>query len=233
VEYVTLKRAPAPLRNRRLPRGQFLAAALCVLFLLGSLAGGAAGADLRNRSAATVRPGLAFAVADFDGDSRPDFANVQVGQSDLANTEYWIQFQLSSAGHQSIRVLAPAGGLRLTARDVNGDNWIDLIVTTAWLNQPVAVYINDGHGRFTHAEPADFSAALRECETGWSPLFSESSDAIGAPPRSPSVISLQWNGSSYPRTNAGSVLVSDSDSLSAALLNLQPGRAPPASISNL
>ena len=90
-----------------------------------------------------------FAIADFDGDNQPDFATVQLGQHDQMEGRYSIGFQLSTGSRQSILITAPLGGLQVTLRDVNGDNSLDLIVTTKWLRKPVAVLLNDGHGHFT------------------------------------------------------------------------------------
>jgi hypothetical protein len=50
--------------------------------------------------------------------------------------------------------------LEIASREVNGDNIIDLVVSTAWLKSPVAVLVNDGHGNFTIRDPAAFSGAL-------------------------------------------------------------------------
>jgi len=42
------------------------------------------------------------------------------------------------------------------ARDVNGDDAMDLVVTTAMDSHFVAVLLNDGHGKFTLAKPGAF-----------------------------------------------------------------------------
>jgi hypothetical protein len=99
---------------------------------------------------------LAFAVADFDGDLRPDLAHIQIGRSDAALTDYWVQLQLSGAGQQSILVVAPSGGLQISVRDVNGDDAPDLVLTTSWLKTPVAILLNDGRGGFSRKEPSAF-----------------------------------------------------------------------------
>src|SRR5258707_848052 len=39
--------------------------------------------------------GADFAIADFDGDSRPDFARVQPGLAAASLTRYWIRFDFS------------------------------------------------------------------------------------------------------------------------------------------
>jgi hypothetical protein len=101
-----------------------------------------------------------FAIADFDGDNQPDLATVQPGESGGSETRYWIRLQLSTGSRRAIGVSAPAGGLEIASRDVNGDKLLDLVVTTAWLNQPVVVLLNDGHGNFTLSNPAEFPGAV-------------------------------------------------------------------------
>lgn len=90
-----------------------------------------------------------FAIADFDGDNQPDFATVQLGQRGQQEGRYSIGFQLSTGVRQSIAVTAPIGDVQVTLRDVNGDNSLDLVVTSEWLRRPVAILLNDGHGHFT------------------------------------------------------------------------------------
>jgi hypothetical protein len=41
------------------------------------------------------------------------------------------------------------GGLHISARDVDGDHDLDLVITSTFGREPVGVWINDGHGRFT------------------------------------------------------------------------------------
>jgi hypothetical protein len=101
------------------------------------------------------------------GDRRPDLATVQAGQISSSDTRYWIGFQLSSGSRQTLGITAPTGGLRIMSRDVNGDDFLDIIVTTAWTNQPVTVLLNDGHGNFTQSGPSAFASAFRTSETGW------------------------------------------------------------------
>ena len=128
----------------------------CALLLAGLFGGAVRAADIASTPTSSVPLGLPFAISDFDGDSRVDLATVTVGQTHFSNAEYWIQLQLSAAGQQSIHLVAPVGGLQIVARDVNGDKALDLIVSTAWSNRPVAVYLNDGHGGFKHSDPSEF-----------------------------------------------------------------------------
>ncbi len=121
-------------------------------------------------AAASALPAQApthFAIADFDGDSRPDLASVHVGQSSSRSTRYWIAFHLSGGTGQTVGITAPTGGLQITSRDVNGDSFPDVIVTTAWTNKPVAILLNDGLGNFTASNPAEFQSVFTASETSW------------------------------------------------------------------
>jgi FG-GAP-like repeat len=110
-----------------------------------------------------------FVIADFDGDKRPDLAIVQARQGNSSDTRYWIAFQRSGGARQTLGISAPNGGLRITARDVNGDDFLDLIVTAAWTGQPVAVLLNDGHGDFQASSPSGFPGAFSTSEKFWTP----------------------------------------------------------------
>ena len=98
------------------------------------------------RPVASSGAGGSFAIEDFDGDHHPDIAKVQTAQTSAGNSSYLVQVQLSANGERSLQVEAPSGGLMIEARDVNGDNAVDLVLTTALRHQPVAVFLNDGHG---------------------------------------------------------------------------------------
>ena len=93
-----------------------------------------------------------FAIADFDGDRKPDLATVQVVRQAARDSYYSIRLELSAGEESAIGIIGPQGGLQLVARDVNGDDLIDLVVTTAMDSRFVAVLINDGHGKFTLAQ---------------------------------------------------------------------------------
>ncbi len=118
-----------------------------------------------------------FAIADFDGDNRPDLATVQVGQGSSWDTRYWIAFQLSRGSRQVLGVTAPTGGLQITSRDVNGDSFLDVVVTTAWTNRPVAVLLNDGQGNFRASSPSAVPVAFTTSETLGPPLLMSLKDA--------------------------------------------------------
>jgi hypothetical protein len=103
-----------------------------------------------------------FAIADFDGDRKPDLATIEVERDASIGTRYSIRLQLSAGRESAIGITGPWGGLQLEPRDVNGDDAIDLIVTTALDSHFVAVLLNDGHGKFTEARAGEFPAIERD-----------------------------------------------------------------------
>ena len=171
-----------------------------------------------------------FAIADFDGDRKPDLATVEAERADSSsNVRYSIRFQLSAGDAQAIGVTAPAGGLRVVPRDVNGDNALDLLVSTAWLHQPVAVLLNDGHGNFTLSDPAEFRGVLWDSESSWTLASEEIRDASAA------VLSnnysgdlLQLSGLTSPRQFHARHVSADSNCRTFPVVFSILGRAPPA-----
>jgi hypothetical protein len=126
------------------------------------ISGGARAADLPKAPPASIAARAQFAFADFDGDRIPDSAILESDAGFAGKTNYSIQLGLSAGGRKAIRLIAPAGGLLIEARDVNGDNTLDLVLSTAWSREPVAVFLNDGHGDFSRADPGEFPHALSE-----------------------------------------------------------------------
>jgi hypothetical protein len=204
------------------------------LLFLGLVGGSAAAnTDVQNAPVTSVGPGLSFAIADFDGDLRPDIASVQTGRSDFSRTDYWIQIQLTTAGHQSIQVAASIGGLQVSARDVNGDHAVDLVLTTALLRQPVAILLNDGHGNFTRAAPSAFPGAFSESETNWASGSNQVTDAVGIPPQSRVELFLKMRGLPYPKAQEDFTPISIDALFLRTFLTSHLGRAPPSQGSRL
>jgi hypothetical protein len=116
---------------------------------------------LNSHMAGNARAGCAsggehFVFADLDGDRQPDMALVEMQSQRFANANYSIRVRLSAGEEWAIGVNGPAGGLRLVARDVNGDDTIDLVVTSNVDGSFIEVLLNDGHGNFRVATPDEF-----------------------------------------------------------------------------
>lgn len=217
--------------NRRFMAAGWIRASLCLLFLAGLMGGAAAGADAPRLPAASAGPRLSFSVADFDGDLRPDVASVQAGESGSSRTDYWIRLQLSAAGRQSFQIVAPVGGLEITARDVNGDHALDLVLTTTWLRQPVAILLNDGHGSFSRVDPAAFPEASSKSEASWGSATGRSTEALGLPPQSRGEIGSETEIFLHLRPQIGVIAFSESRFGGGLFLISHPGRAPPFEVS--
>ncbi len=110
------------LRQRHLSWSRAISAAFAFLcmFLGFAPCGNAAPGVPQSGPASFPQVTSQFAIADFDGDRRPDLATVQVGQGNSWDTYYWIAFQLSGGSRQTLGITAPTGGLQITSRDVNG-----------------------------------------------------------------------------------------------------------------
>jgi hypothetical protein len=206
---------------------RFFYRSLVLLFFAGLIGGMPTGAEVPTAHGASFGPSPSFSISDFDGDLKPDLASVQAGRSDFSRTDYLIQLQLSAAGQQTFQIVAPMGGLQIALRDVNGDHALDLILTTTWLRQPVAVLLNDGHGSFTRVDPAAFPEAFRESKTSWGPTTHHATDAVGIPPQSREDICSKTELFLHLRSQSGSIAFSDSRLALATFLISHLGRAPP------
>jgi hypothetical protein len=100
--------------------------------------------------------GIHVAIADFDGDWKPDLAIVETASLRRVQANYAIHLQLSAGSDLSFLINAPDGGVRVAARDVNGDSFPDVVVSSVNDERIVAVLLNDGHGKFSRAEPASY-----------------------------------------------------------------------------
>jgi hypothetical protein len=185
---------------------------------------------VRNPRVNSLAPGTAFAIADFDGDLLPDLISVQTGGNSSAGTNYWIQLRLSAVGRQSIRLVAPTGGLSIEARDVNGDNTIDLIRATAWSRKPIAIFLNDGRGNFSRVEPEDFPEALSESAASWTSGLALAADAVGLPTQTRDITCREVLVAQYLRLQSSSLPTAIAGFIFDSFLISHAGRAPPAEL---
>ncbi|HET6930094.1 MAG TPA: hypothetical protein VFI45_07215 [Candidatus Acidoferrum sp.] len=105
-----------------------------------------------------------FAIADFDGDLKPDLAQVRVMRDGSPNSQYSLDFNFSGGHRPGIYIVGPSGGLQITSRDVNGDKFADLIITSLLDSHFVVIFLNDGKGNFVVADPANFPGAVKGTE---------------------------------------------------------------------
>jgi hypothetical protein len=101
-----------------------------------------------------------FAIADFDGDRQPDLAVIRVTSDGSPISQYSVDFNFSSGHKPAIWFVGPAGGLRISPRDINGDKFADLVITSLLDSRFVVIFLNDGKGNFVAAESSDYPGAL-------------------------------------------------------------------------
>jgi hypothetical protein len=195
---------------------------LSLLFVLFP-SGRAMARDIRDSSPVAVPQ---FAIADFDGDVRPDLATIQT-EPGAGPTSYWIQLQLSRAGRQSIQLAGPTEGLRIEARDVNGDHSVDLVLATEWFRQPVAILLNDGHGVFSQLAPTTFPEAFSESGADWAAASTPAIDLCGIPPQPPSAACLEATSYLSSQSPGGSIVLFSRQAILKLFAFSSPGRAPP------
>jgi hypothetical protein len=223
--------APTMAKDRHVSRRNLLLRFVISSLFFGLVLGATpARARAENLSATSLGPGLTFAIADFDGDRRPDFARIEAGQNRPGSADYSIQIQLSDVGRQSIHLVGPTGGLLIEARDVDGDRTIDLVVSTAWRKQPLAVFLNDGHGSFSRAEVAAFAGAFSEWEIKFVSASSPATDDLGVAPQPGAGICPEENDSGFHRSPASLILFLSAGFPSDSFLTSHSGRAPPSEV---
>jgi hypothetical protein len=106
-----------------------------------------------------------FAIADFDGDLRPDLAMIRVSRDGVPDAQYSLELQFSSGTRAPIGLVGPAGGLEISPQDVNGDQIADLVITSAVDAQFVAILVNDGKGNFRQVDRAEYPEVGRRAKS--------------------------------------------------------------------
>jgi hypothetical protein len=116
----------------------------------------------------------------------------------------------------------------IEARDVDGNHTVDLLFSTAWRKQPVAIFLNNGRGGFSRAEVAAFPAAFCECKTDLVFASNPARDAFGLSPQTGADIGLVENDSGFDRLPESLILSSSAGFAPASFLTSHSGRAPPS-----
>jgi hypothetical protein len=220
-------RGTGPSDNRRALGNLFLLISSVLLFGLADR-NTAEGADIQTAPVIFVGPRPQFAIADFDGDHRPDLVSIQAGQNASGTNSYGIQLHLSAVGRLSIRLVAPTGGLLIEARDVNGDHAVDLVLATAWFRQPAGILLNDGHGSFSRVEPSVFPGAFSESTTKWASCSDQAVDVVGVLPQSRFGVCSEARTLPHSRPAADSISSPSRAGFHLGFFLISPaGRAPP------
>jgi hypothetical protein len=170
-----------------------------------------------------------FAIADFDMDGRLNLATVQTTFNSSSLSIYRVQVQLDDGRLQSIDLVGPPDGIRIAARDVNGNGFPDIVVTSASRNEPLAILLNDGRGAFSLLDPFSFPGAFSRSDSNLNGDLPSHRDIATILSQSPVGEFFESKYLSHLRPVAGSISEPNSAAFLSALLVSLPERAPPAS----
>jgi len=101
-------------------------------------------------------------AADLDGDNIPDLASgTNLGHTSQGYA-YRVDLDLSKNQQaKPFRVFSSEStGLDIQAIDVDGDNDLDLVITSRLLRKPVAIWINDGNGNFSPGDASQYASSI-------------------------------------------------------------------------
>jgi hypothetical protein len=93
--------------------------------------------------------GTAAAVADFNHDQVADFTVVDRVVSREPQQRYAIEIAVSSAPPQRFVFSSRHEAVTVVVDDIDHDDDLDIVVTPALTREVLAVWVNDGFGRFT------------------------------------------------------------------------------------
>jgi hypothetical protein len=117
-------------------------------------------ADTTACPSGSTRPGSLWVSADFDGDDVPDFAHVNVRWAGDGFVASGAAISAPCARRPALLLgNLPHAGLVLSARDVDADHDRDLVLHEPVAGRTLGVWINDGEGGFSVADPAEFPAS--------------------------------------------------------------------------
>ena len=178
-----------------------------------------------------IRVNSSFTFADLDGDRQPDLATADIEHADSHLTRYLIRLRLQAGGSgasQAIGVTGSFGLPQISALDVNGDDAPDLVVTAAGQPRPIAVLLNDGRGRFSVANPSDFSPVVSGARSQWRPASNQFDDnAVLVSPRAPQTNAASSRQRVAPKPLSTALAAVNRGYAPSALRLVPLGRAPP------
>ena len=93
---------------------------------------------------------------DLDGDHIADLVSTLRSRQTPSGSRHILEIRLGNgAREQTFHFPARNGGLAVTARDIDGDLDLDLVVTARVTGEGIGILINDGTGVFTEGDMRD------------------------------------------------------------------------------
>jgi hypothetical protein len=106
-----------------------------------------------------------WVLTDLDGDRIADLATASLGVRDGRDYVHQIDIELTGFPASSFLMRGSSSSIRLSFRDIDGDDDRDLIVFEPGSVLPLGLWLNDGAGHFTQANVKDYLGALGKPDT--------------------------------------------------------------------
>ena len=173
--------------------------------------------------------GSTLAIADFDNDNKPDGAVLMASGWPQPRSNFRIDLHFTGRDNAELAFESSERALTVTARDVDHDGDIDVIVEEAFTHRPLHVWINEGHGDFREGRVQDFpSLALQSDQHIESPPNQTDGLALCLPPqRGFEIAVLTTPLLSRPPSTDKSVSISTDSSFTSCTRAANSSRAPP------
>lgn len=120
----------------------------------------------------TSLQGPTLAIADFDGDNKPDGAILLEADRLRGQGNFKIELHLTEHDNADIKFQSAEPELTVEALDIDHDGDIDLVIEQSVTRKRLQVWINDGHGNFEKVRIEDFPSPVptRQQLSSWQRL---------------------------------------------------------------
>jgi|SRR5262245_17129651 len=105
------------------------------------------------------------AVGDFNTDGEPDVAVADHAGTSANKYEYRIELSISGQARDNVTFESVHRAVTISVTDVDRDNDLDLVIRAPISEQPIGVWLNDGHGHFTSGDIHRIPAVLHGQQT--------------------------------------------------------------------
>ena len=125
--------------------------------------------------------GPTLAIADFDGDNKPDGAVVLENGVLPAPGSLQIGLHFTGRNNANITIQSAEPDIAVAALDIDHDGDTDLVIEQSITRKRLQVWINDGHGNFEKGRIEDFPSAVVPTRNQISPSERLDSPAVSLP----------------------------------------------------
>lgn len=138
--------------------------------------------------------GWSTAVADFNTDGTPDLAIADRVSHPIGAASYRIEFSVSGRESKSVSFESDQDALTVRVSDVDHDNDLDVVVSSALSREIVGVWLNDGSGGFKASDARPFAAEIAPLHSLDAADPSDDASSTGLAPRGPDGLpqSVRW-----------------------------------------